>query len=193
MMEIHHGGKFVNHPMLYYKGGKVDYMYNIDPDRMSHEELKGIMSVDYGYNDVTKIYYNIMGRSFVRGLRLVVNDTSILQMLAEVSDNGGIELYTEHGVVSEGDGECEGEGESECGSENGSEGESDSESSVASLDNVSDNEELIEARKKKVAMRTCGKSVNSESEHGDHTEAEQMHVHEQAEDMHVHEQAEQVN
>lgn len=61
-------GKLVNHPMLYYKRGKVDYMYNIDPDKMSYEELKGIMAVDYGYNDVCKIYYNIMGRSFAKGL-----------------------------------------------------------------------------------------------------------------------------
>lgn len=82
MMEIHHGGKFMNHPMLYYRG-EVDYMYNIDPDKMSYKELKGIMSVDYGYNDVCQIYYNIIGKSFAKRLRLIVNDISILQMLAK--------------------------------------------------------------------------------------------------------------
>ena len=46
MLEIHHGGKFVHggklvpKPLLYYKGGKVDYIYNVDPDLMSFEELK---------------------------------------------------------------------------------------------------------------------------------------------------------
>ncbi|KAM7503331.1 hypothetical protein LguiB_002235 [Lonicera macranthoides] len=117
MMEIHHGGKFVNHPMLYYKGGKVDYMYNIDPDRMSDEELK------------------------------------------------------EHGVVSEGEAESKGEGESESEDE-----QSNDKSSVASLDNVSDDEELIEARKKKAAIKNCDKS-----EHGDHNVQTEVHIDEEHE------------
>ena len=77
-------------------------MYNnIDPDRMPYEELKGITSVVYGCNDVFKIYYNLMGRSFAAGLRLIVNDISVLQMLAEVTHNGGIEIYIKHGIVGE--------------------------------------------------------------------------------------------
>lgn len=68
-------------------------MYNIDPYRISLEELKGIMKHEFGYNDVTKIFYNPIGKTLHAGIRFITNDTGILEMLAEVPKTGWIEIY----------------------------------------------------------------------------------------------------
>ncbi|KAM7505479.1 hypothetical protein LguiB_004383 [Lonicera macranthoides] len=154
MLEIHHGGKFVAGPLLHYKGGKVDYIYNVNPGLMSFEELKGILVFEYGYTNVTKIHYNPLGRSFTT-LRLIVDDSTILAMLKDVHISGGIEIYNEHdfetnikggfeddekqGNVVEGSESTDGNSE-----DNNSDGDSASDCySAPSVENVSD-EELVE-------------------------------------------------
>lgn len=71
-------------------------------------------------------------------------------MLADVTDDGDIEIYTKHGVVCEG--ECDNENKSEAVANNVY---YDSDISVACLENVSDNDELIKV-KRLVAIRKYG-------------------------------------
>ena len=172
MLEIHHGGKFVPKPLLYYKGGKVDYIYNVNPDLMSLEELKGILVHDYGYTNVTQIHYNLLGRSFTT-LRLIVDDSTILDMLKDVHILGGIKIYGEHDFetsieVGLGDVEKQGnvvEGESTDGESEDTDSDGDSDSdcvSAPSVKNVSD-EELIEVRRKYV-MNMSGNQVECDKD-----------------------------
>lgn len=88
MIELHHKGKFIDKPLLHYKGGKVDYLYNVDSEHMSLEESKGILVQDFGYTNVIKIHYNPLGRSFTT-LRCIVNDSTILDMIKRCADIRG--------------------------------------------------------------------------------------------------------
>ncbi|KAM7529311.1 hypothetical protein LguiB_032721 [Lonicera macranthoides] len=54
IIELHHGGKFVRKPILYYSGGKLKYCYNVDKDLVSYFELKGMVT-ELGYKNLSKI------------------------------------------------------------------------------------------------------------------------------------------
>ncbi|KAM7495351.1 hypothetical protein LguiB_029960 [Lonicera macranthoides] len=149
---------------MYYSGGQVSFFYNVDPDKMSYFELKGMVE-DLGYNNVAKLFYLCPNKSMETGLRIIVNDKDIGPMLKTAKLTCGIEVYVEHSVgVDKDKGNGVGEGHVECvekGNDDHQDNDSDrtesevdvryednsEESDANSLEFVSDDEELIQARK----------------------------------------------
>ncbi|KAM7485651.1 hypothetical protein LguiA_001660 [Lonicera macranthoides] len=63
IIEIHHGGNFVSKPTLHYRGGFVSMFKDLDPNRMSFFELKGLVN-DLGCKAFNKLYYRDLDCSF---------------------------------------------------------------------------------------------------------------------------------
>ncbi|KAM7490860.1 hypothetical protein LguiA_033781 [Lonicera macranthoides] len=101
-IELHHGGYFVTKPILHYLGGNVTMFKDLDPDRMSFFELKGMIN-DLGYKTFSKLYYRDPSTSFAIGLRLLISDNEIDQMLNEAKKTGSLQMYVDHCKINEGD------------------------------------------------------------------------------------------
>lgn len=89
-IELHHGGYFVTRPILHYLGGTVTMFKDLDPDRMSFFELKGMVN-DLGYKTFSTLYYRDPSTSFANGLRLLLYDNEIDQMLNDTKKTGLLE------------------------------------------------------------------------------------------------------
>ena len=173
---------------MFYSGGEVNYYHDMDLDKMSYFEIKGMVEY-HGYTNVSKIYYRHPHKIMETGLTLLDNDKDVMNMLNLIELTGYIEIYVEHmvdesdNIVSLDDVNVENPGEAnEYVSENSSdssdgvfechlEEDSEEESDAPSLDHVSDDEELIEIRKKVLSEKTKNKKekckVVSEKSNGE--------------------------
>ena len=157
-LHLNHGGKFVSKPVMFYSGGSTSYYYNVDADKMSYFELKGMVE-DLGYTNMAKMYYLYPRKSMETGLRLIDSDKDIHGLLECVELSGGVEVYVEHLLDERVEGETESKGDD---SEIESETESSEESDAASLDNMSEgeDEELIEVRQKIIDKKASKNKSN---------------------------------
>ncbi|KAM7489032.1 hypothetical protein LguiB_026516 [Lonicera macranthoides] len=169
-IHLNHGGKFVSEPLLHYNGGKVDYFYNVDLDKMSYFEIKGMVE-DLGYKNIAKLYYFIHRKSMEIGLRLIDNDKDINKMMVHVQAIGGIEIYIE---FDKGKSKIDNIAPSapttptalidemmdDVRDEVGEESENESD---GSLDIDTNNEELVDIRKKIHSLRLKMRQVSAPS------------------------------
>ncbi|KAF9617128.1 hypothetical protein IFM89_034178 [Coptis chinensis] len=137
--ELYDGYKWFMKHILYYKGGRVQYFYNIDPDKMSYFELKGMIEI-------------------------VNDDKDIIEMM-KMAKNERVAVYVEH---EQGDDVEESEDDKEvdvgdCLEESESESESETASEAATLDHISeDDDELIEVRKRNIEIKYKKKKSGTE-------------------------------
>ncbi|KAM7526432.1 hypothetical protein LguiA_016334 [Lonicera macranthoides] len=80
---------------MQYSGGKIAFFYDVDPDRMSYFELKGMVD-DLGYINMAKMHDRIPCRSLNVGLRCIVSDNNVTAMIEESKLTRGLEMYTEY-------------------------------------------------------------------------------------------------
>ncbi|KAM7459754.1 hypothetical protein LguiA_036262 [Lonicera macranthoides] len=124
---------------------------------MSYIEMRGLVE-DLGYNNIAKLYYLIHRKSTETGLRLIDSDKDISEMVVCVKVSGGIEIYIEHDQngkrkaveyetvkLNMGDELAD---EINVEFDNDSDEESENDSIADSVDTYTDNDELVDLRKK---------------------------------------------
>ncbi|KAK1363859.1 hypothetical protein POM88_039420 [Heracleum sosnowskyi] len=126
-LHIHHGGEFAEkNGVKYYKGGKVEYAYNMRLDVLSIPMFENYIRTDLGYKEF-KIYW-LSGSLFSdSNCKLLWNDDSLEQMIAYALKSDRIDVYVDHSCEIE-EGEGSDDSEKEDGSEDNSVEDSDSES-----------------------------------------------------------------
>ncbi|KAJ8432644.1 hypothetical protein Cgig2_011810 [Carnegiea gigantea] len=97
VVEIHHGGKFVDGDKVEYVGGGVSEIEPVDIDRLSKFEIIGLAK-DIGFINVEEFYYLIPGMSLREGLRTCHNDFESLDMAAVAAVNKRLVVYLVHMV-----------------------------------------------------------------------------------------------
>ncbi|GAV70407.1 hypothetical protein CFOL_v3_13905 [Cephalotus follicularis] len=71
--------------------------YVIYVDCFSFWEL-GYMAKEMGYHNVSKFFYKVPKMDLDKGLRLLYNDSSCVDMIKQFESSDIIEIYFEHGV-----------------------------------------------------------------------------------------------
>ncbi|KAF7143948.1 hypothetical protein RHSIM_Rhsim05G0109600 [Rhododendron simsii] len=79
--EVHHGGQFVWNPQVAYVGGKVDYVGEFDPARLSLFEIRDVYYKMLGGTGAIDLYYRWPGYTLDTGLSLINCDADVLKML----------------------------------------------------------------------------------------------------------------
>ena len=97
VVEIHHGGKFVDGDKVEYVGGGVSEIEPVDIDRLSRFEIIGLAK-DIGFTNVEEFYYLIPGMSLREGLRTCHNDFKSLDMTIVAAVNKRLVVYLVHMV-----------------------------------------------------------------------------------------------
>ncbi|KAG5543993.1 hypothetical protein RHGRI_016670 [Rhododendron griersonianum] len=88
--EIHHGGQFVWNPQVTYVGGKVDYVGEFDPARLSLFEIRDVYYKMLGGTGAIDLYYRWPGYTLDTGLSLINGDADLMDPLLVMSSNGEI-------------------------------------------------------------------------------------------------------
>ncbi|GKB31068.1 mutator type transposase [Tanacetum coccineum] len=97
-LKINHGGTFTPPPMTRYKGGKVNWVDDIDSDTFSIAEVTSMLQ-ELGYeNPCMAYYYKKPNSELENGLVELVVDKDVYEMLMYVDKFKVIELYTDHTV-----------------------------------------------------------------------------------------------
>ncbi|GKD36098.1 hypothetical protein Tco_1251607 [Tanacetum coccineum] len=97
-LKINHGGTFTPPPMTRYKGGKVNWVDDIDSDTFSIVEVTSMLQ-ELGYeNPCMAYYYKKPNSELENGLVELVVDKDVYEMLMYVDKFKVIELYTDHTV-----------------------------------------------------------------------------------------------
>ncbi|GJR12654.1 hypothetical protein Tco_0795306 [Tanacetum coccineum] len=97
-LKINHGGTFITPPMIRYKGGKVNWVDDIDSDIFSIVEVTSMMK-ELGYdNPCMAYYYKKPKKDLDNGLTELDVDKDVCEMLIYVDNFKVIELYTDHFV-----------------------------------------------------------------------------------------------
>ncbi|KAK1360373.1 hypothetical protein POM88_044847 [Heracleum sosnowskyi] len=152
-LHIHHGGEFAEkNGVKYYKGGKVEYAYNLRLDVLSIPMFENYIRTDLGYKEF-KIYW-LSGSLFSDyNCKLLWNDDSLEQMIAYALKSDRIDVYVDHACEIE-EGEGSDDSEKEDGNEDDSVEDSDSKSEKedGSEDedyncNLSDCDEVMQKKK----------------------------------------------
>ncbi|GJY83671.1 hypothetical protein Tco_0497047, partial [Tanacetum coccineum] len=97
-LKINHGGTFTSPPMIRYKGGKVNWVDDIDSDIFFIVEVTSMMK-ELGYeNPCMAYYYKKPNTDLDNGLTELDVDKYVCEMLMYVDKFKVIELYTDHFV-----------------------------------------------------------------------------------------------
>ncbi|GKB62349.1 hypothetical protein Tco_0918535 [Tanacetum coccineum] len=97
-LKINHGGTFTPPHMTRYKGGKVNWVDDIDSDTFSIVEVTSMLQ-ELGYeNPCMAYYYKKPNSELENGLVELVVDKDVYEMLMYVDKFKVIELYTDHTV-----------------------------------------------------------------------------------------------
>ncbi|GKD98038.1 hypothetical protein Tco_1381935 [Tanacetum coccineum] len=97
-LKINHGGTFTPPPMTRYKGGKVNWVDDIDSDTFSIVEVSSMLQ-ELGYeNPCMAYYYKKPNSELENGLVELVADKDVYEMLMYVDKFMVIEVYTDHTV-----------------------------------------------------------------------------------------------
>ncbi|MBA0552218.1 hypothetical protein Golob_023048 [Gossypium lobatum] len=92
------GGKFICDPHVRYLGGEMVRLKE-DPDTISYFELCKIVKDGLGFNNVQLIYFHVFSsRTLQDNLRVVWNDSSIIDMINYWVKLKEIDLYVEHEI-----------------------------------------------------------------------------------------------
>ncbi|GKA09261.1 hypothetical protein Tco_0688592 [Tanacetum coccineum] len=95
-LKINHGGTFTPPPMTRYKGGKVNWVDDIDSDTFSIVEVTSMLQ-ELGYeNPCMAYYYKKPNSELENGLVELVIDKDVYEMVMYVDKFNVIELYTDH-------------------------------------------------------------------------------------------------
>ncbi|GJU45557.1 hypothetical protein Tco_1202823 [Tanacetum coccineum] len=95
---INHGGTFTSPLMIRYKGGKVNWVDDIDSDIFSIVEVTSMMK-ELGYENSCMAYYYKKPNTYLdNGLTELDVDKDVYEMLMYVDKFKVIELYTVHSV-----------------------------------------------------------------------------------------------
>ncbi|KAJ8432692.1 hypothetical protein Cgig2_016365 [Carnegiea gigantea] len=97
LVEIHHGGKFVDGDKVEYVEGRVSEIEPVDIDRLSRFAIIGLTK-EIGFTNVEKFYYLIPEMSLREGLRTCHNDFESLDMAAIAAVNKRLVVYLVHMV-----------------------------------------------------------------------------------------------
>ncbi|CAL5341952.1 unnamed protein product [Camellia sinensis] len=98
IFEINYNGYFSKPPNIAYKQGKVEYIYDVDPDRLSLIEIHTIlrkMKIDVYSTSV--LWYRKSGKSLDDGLTIIEEDVDVYTMICEYKGLDVIQLYVEKG------------------------------------------------------------------------------------------------
>ncbi|GJZ28145.1 hypothetical protein Tco_0572792 [Tanacetum coccineum] len=97
-LKINHGGTFTSPPMIRYKGGKVNWVDDIDSNIFSIVEVTSMMK-ELGYeNPCMAYYYKKPNTELDNGLIELAVDKDVCEMLMYVDKFKVIELYADHSV-----------------------------------------------------------------------------------------------
>ncbi|GJV40798.1 hypothetical protein Tco_1419238 [Tanacetum coccineum] len=97
-LKINHGGTFITPPMIRYKGGKANWVDDVDSDIFSIVEVTSMMK-ELGYdNPCMAYYYKKPKKDLDNGLTELDVDKDVCEMLIYVDNFKVIKLYTDHSV-----------------------------------------------------------------------------------------------
>ncbi|GLT98865.1 hypothetical protein SLE2022_163400 [Rubroshorea leprosula] len=91
-----HGGFFLHSSDLRYIGGDR-YVQNVDEDKISYFEIRGIVIDDLKLN-FSKLYYSIPGLGLEQGLFEIRNDIDALEMAEHLIEHGNVNVYIHNGL-----------------------------------------------------------------------------------------------
>ncbi|KAK3008268.1 hypothetical protein RJ639_014954 [Escallonia herrerae] len=94
-LEFHYGGLFTSSPNRTYQGGIVASIENYDLDFISYWELIGLLEDDLRLPSSSLLYYVIPGVTFDHGLRSIIDDGGVADMVRYCSDSGVLPIYVE--------------------------------------------------------------------------------------------------
>ena len=97
-MMIHHGGRFTEPPKRKYVEGEVTFVDLIDIDQCKIDMLDTVMFQCLGLQERLFYHYKLPMKSLDSGLRSLVSDTDISDMLKYVHKHRIIYVYVEHGT-----------------------------------------------------------------------------------------------
>lgn len=98
-LKIHHRGYFDNVPEKGYLGGMVQYIKDIDSDRMSYFEMVDIIR-DLGEPDTCKMYHLLPDADLDGGLRELTSDNDVSDMFAIHNGRPIITIYVESPIIT---------------------------------------------------------------------------------------------
>ncbi|KAG5566220.1 hypothetical protein RHGRI_001980 [Rhododendron griersonianum] len=93
-IQIHHGGKFFNRPTIRYEGGCVDSCEKCIPDVMSLITVGEIVGA-LGYTGMINYYYVMTGKNIKNGLRMLLTDSDIIEMIKKLPPSRTVDMYIE--------------------------------------------------------------------------------------------------
>ncbi|KAF5190685.1 hypothetical protein FRX31_019728 [Thalictrum thalictroides] len=159
-LQIHHGGK-LDFPITQYVGGEISQFGYIDVQKFCQKTLHYFVTKKCGYAYVESIYYKIPGKELKWGLRLILTEDDIKEMMKHVKDGDVIEVYVEGGVKQSNiqeerflHYEDERVNEVEQRNENGAESSEDDEEYIASEEDVEYEQDEYEEENADVASLT---------------------------------------
>ncbi|GLT27332.1 hypothetical protein SLA2020_023380 [Shorea laevis] len=91
-----HGGFFLHSPNLQYIGGDR-HVQNVDEDKISYFEIRGIVIDDLKLN-FSRLYYSIPGIGLEQGLFEIRNDVDALDMAQHLIEHGNVNVYIYNGL-----------------------------------------------------------------------------------------------
>lgn len=93
--EVHHGGHFVWNPQVAYVGGKVDYVDEFDPARLSLFDIRDEYYKMLAGTGAIDLYFRWPGYTLDMGLTLINGDADVLKMLEMYRGLTVIVIYVE--------------------------------------------------------------------------------------------------
>ncbi|KAL8115171.1 hypothetical protein AgCh_021848 [Apium graveolens] len=95
-VEIHHGGEFKNKEgIYYYKGGKIDTLYDVDLSILTVDSCLDYLQ-EAGYGKGLKLYYKKHGSHDRDGYKLLWNDESFNEIRKDAKKVSMIEIFVDH-------------------------------------------------------------------------------------------------
>lgn len=97
-MMIHHGGRFTEPPKRKYVEGEVTFVDLIDIDQCKIDMLDTVMFQCLGSEERLFYHYELHMKTLDSGLRSLVSDSDISDMMKYVHKHRIIYVYVEHGT-----------------------------------------------------------------------------------------------
>ncbi|KAF5938605.1 hypothetical protein HYC85_022864 [Camellia sinensis] len=98
IFEINYNGYFSKPHNIAYKQGKLEYIYDVDPDKLSFIEIHTILrEMKINVYSTSVLWYMKSGRSLDDGLTIIEEDVDAYTMICEYEGLDVIQLYVEKG------------------------------------------------------------------------------------------------
>ncbi|KAH7842696.1 hypothetical protein Vadar_008172 [Vaccinium darrowii] len=99
VLELHHGGYFVDFPHKQYLKGNIRLINNVDSDRMSYFEMLDMVK-ELGFTQTPNIYHLLRDCDLDGGLREIKTNLDVTDMFAIHNERRRIVVYIECKIVS---------------------------------------------------------------------------------------------